>query len=92
VQLSAGFDQLWIQFHSKRAAAVQLQLAADTQSRAAEKSRKAYALGEHSMSETLLIARAAFEQQFAATRMQLEALERMAELQLELHQVWDFDG
>jgi outer membrane protein TolC len=92
VQLSAGFDQLWIQFHSKRAAAAQLQLAADTQSRAAEKSRKAYALGEHSMSETLVIARVAFEQQFAATRMQLEALERMAELQLELHQVWDFDG
>lgn len=90
-QLSASFDQLWIQFHSKRTAASQLQSAADTQTRAAEKSRKAYALGEHSMSEMLLIARAAHEHQFAASRMQLETLERMAELQLELHQVWDFD-
>jgi cobalt-zinc-cadmium efflux system outer membrane protein len=91
LQLSAAFDQLWIQFHSKRAAASQLQSAADTQARAAEKSRKAYALGEHSMSEMLLIARAAQEHQFAASRMQLESIERMAELQLELHQVWDFD-
>ncbi len=90
-QLSAAFDQLWIQFHSKRTAADQLQSAADTQSRAADKSRKAYALGEHTMSEVLNIARSAHEHQFAASRMQLESMERMAELQLELHQVWDFD-
>ncbi len=90
-QLSAAFDQLWIQFHSKREAAGQLQSAADTQSRAADKSRKAYALGEHTMSDMLNIARTAHEHQFAAARMQLETMERMAELQLELHQVWDFD-
>lgn len=90
-QLSASFDQLWIQFHSKRVAANQLQSAADTQTRAAATSRKAYALGEHTMSEVLNIARTAHEHQFAASRMQLETMERLAELQLELHQVWDFD-
>ena len=90
-QLSAAFDQLWIQFHSKRVAASQLQMAADTQAQAADKSRKAYALGEHTMSEMLNIARAAHEHQFAASRLQLETMERLTELQLELHQVWDFD-
>jgi outer membrane protein TolC len=90
-QLSAGFDQLWIQFHSKRVAANQLQSAADTQTQAAATSRKAYALGEHTMSEVLNIARTGHEHQFAASRMQLETMERLAELQLELHQVWDFD-
>jgi hypothetical protein len=39
----------------------------------------------------LMIARAAHEQQFAASRMQLEMLESLALLQLELHQIWDFD-
>jgi len=89
--LSAAFDQLWIQFHSKRVAANQLHSAADTQTRAAATSRKAYALGEHTMSEVLNIARTAHEHEFAASRMQLETMERLAELQLELHQVWDFD-
>ena len=90
-QLSAEFDQGWTAFHSQRLAAAQLQSAADTQKRAADKSRKAYALGEHSLFEMLMIARAAHEQQFAASRMQLEMLESLALLQLELHQIWDFD-
>jgi outer membrane protein TolC len=90
-QLSAEFDQWWTGFHSKRAASAQLQLAADTQTRAADKSRKAYALGEHSLFEMLMIARTAQEQQFAASRLQLEMLESLALLQLELHQIWDFD-
>jgi len=90
-QLGAEFDQRWTAFHSQRAAAAQLQMAADTQTRAADKSRKAYALGEHSLFEMLMIARAAHEQQFAAARMQLEMLESLALLQLELHQIWDFD-
>jgi len=66
-------------------------MAAETQTRAADKSRKAYALGEHSLFEMLMIARAAHEQQFAASRLQLEMLESLALLQLELHQIWDFD-
>jgi len=90
-QLSAEFDQWWTGFHSKRAASAQLQLAADTQKSAADKSRKAYALGEHSLFEMLMIARTAQEQQFAASRLQLEMLESLALLQLELHQIWDFD-
>ena len=68
-----------------------MQLAADTQKSAADKSRKAYALGEHSLFEMLMIARTAQEQQFAASRLQLEMLESLALLQLELHQIWDFD-
>jgi outer membrane protein TolC len=90
-QLGAEFDQRWTAFHSQRAAATELQMAADTQTRAADKSRKAYALGEHSLFEMLMIARAAHEQQFAASRLQLEMLESLALLQLELHQIWDFD-
>lgn len=91
LQLSAEFDQIWQRFHSQRAAAAQLQGAANTQQRAAEKSRKAFSLGEYSLFEMLMIARAAHEQQFAASRMQLDMLESLALLQLELHQIWDFD-
>jgi outer membrane protein TolC len=91
-QLSAEFDQSWQRLNSQRAAAAKLQEAADTQQRAAEKSRKAFALGEHSLFEMLMIARAAHEQQFAASRMQLEMLESLALLQIELHQIWNFDG
>jgi len=89
--LSAQFDQWWSRFHTQRAAAEQLRSAAETQTRAAEKSRKAFALGEYSLFETLTIGRTAQEQQFAAARMQLDTLESLALLQLELHQIWDFD-
>ena len=90
-QLGAMFDSMWIQFQHKRKAADSLKSAAQRQSLAAEKSVKAYTLGEGSLSDVLLIARMASENLNAAERMQLEVVELLALIRLDLHQIWDFD-
>jgi cobalt-zinc-cadmium efflux system outer membrane protein len=90
-QLGAMFDSMWIQFQHKRAAADNLKSAAQRQALAAEKSVKAYTLGEGSLSDVLLIARLASDNLNAAERMQLEVVELLAFIRLDLHQIWDFD-
>jgi len=90
-QLSAIFDSMWIQFQHKRSAADKLKSAAQRQALAAEKSVKAYTLGEGSLSDVLLIARMASDNLNAAERMQLEVVELLALIRLDLHQIWDFD-
>lgn len=90
-QLSAMFDSMWIQFQHKRKAADSLKSAAQRQSLAAEKSVKAYNLGEGSLSDVLLIARMASDNLNAAERMQLDVVELLALIRLDLHQIWDFD-
>ncbi len=90
-QLGAMFDSMWIQFQHKRKAAENLKFAAQRQSLAAEKSVKAYTLGEGSLSDVLLIARMASDNLNAAERMQLEVVELLAMIRLDLHQIWDFD-
>ncbi len=90
-QLGAIFDSMWIQFQHKRKAADSLKSAAQRQSLAAEKSVKAYTLGEGSLSDVLLIARMASDNLNAAERMQLEVVELLALIRLDLHQIWDFD-
>jgi hypothetical protein len=90
-QLSALFDSMFIQFQHKRTAADSLKSAAQRQALAAEKSVKAYTLGEGSLSDVLLIARMASDNLNAAERMQLEVLELLALMRLDLHQMWDFD-
>ena len=90
-QLGAMFDNMWIQFQHKRTAANNLKSAAQRQAVAAEKSVKAYTLGEGSLSDVLLIARMASDNLNAAERMQLEVLELLAMIRLDLHQIWDFD-
>ena len=90
-QLGAMFDSMWIQFQHKRAAADNLKSAAQRQALAAEKSVKAYTLGEGSLSDVLLIARMASDNLNAAERMQLEVVELLALIRLDLHQIWDFD-
>lgn len=90
-QLGAMFDSMWIQFHHKRTAADNLKSAAQRQALAAEKSVKAYTLGEGSLSDVLLIARMASDNLNAAERMQLEVAELLALIRLDLHQIWDFD-
>ena len=90
-QLGAMFDSMWIQFQNKRKAADSLKSAAQRQSLAAEKSVKAYTLGEGSLSDVLLIARMASDNLNAAERMQLEVVELLALIRLDLHQIWDFD-
>jgi outer membrane protein TolC len=90
-QLGAMFDSMWIQFQNKRKAADSLKSAAQRQSLAAEKSVKAYTLGEGSLSDVLLIARMASDNLNASERMQLEVVELLALIRLDLHQIWDFD-
>jgi outer membrane protein TolC len=90
-QLGAMFDSMWIQFQNKRKAADSLKSAAQRQSLAAEKSVKAYTLGEGSLSDVLLIARMASDNLNAAERMQLEVVELLSLIRLDLHQIWDFD-
>ena len=90
-QLGAMFDNMWIQFQHKRTAADRLKSAAQRQALAAEKSVKAYTLGEGSLSDVLLMARMASDNLNAAERMQLEVVELLALIRLDLHQIWDFD-
>lgn len=91
-QLGAAFENLWIQYQHKRIAVVNLRSAAQRQAVAAEKSVKAYTLGEGNLSEVLLNARMASDNLNAAERMQLEILELLALIRLDLHQIWDFDS
>lgn len=90
-QLGADFEARWNQFKFKRLAASSLLRAAQEQAYAVEKSRKAYVLGEYSMSDILNINRAANEHQQAEKQMTLDVLELFALLQLDMHQIWDFD-
>jgi len=90
-QLGAMFEGMFIQFQHKRTAADNLKSAAQRQAVAAEKSVKAYTLGEGSLSDVLLIARLASDNLNAAERMQLEVVELLALIHLDLHQIWDFD-
>ncbi len=90
-QLGAMFESMFIQFQHKRTAAENLKSAAQRQALAAEKSVKAYTLGEGSLSDVLLIARMASDNLNAAERMQLEVVELLALIRLDLHQIWDFD-
>lgn len=90
-QLGAMFDSMFIQFQHKRSAADNLKSAAQRQALTAEKSVKAYTLGEGSLSDVLLIARMASDNLNAAERMQLEVVELLALIRLDLHQIWDFD-
>jgi hypothetical protein len=58
---------------------------------AAEKSRTAFTLGEHSMSDMLTIARVANDNRLAADLMRVEVIELLASVRLDLHEIWDFD-
>lgn len=89
--LGAEFDALLMQFQLKRTAAAQLKLSASEQTQAAEKSKIAYSLGENSMSEMLQAERLASDQRLSADLMHLEVLELQVSIQLDLHQIYDFD-
>jgi len=72
-------------------AAISVGTAASTQQSAADKSRKAYALGEHTMTELIQNRRLAAEQLGSAQLAQLEVVEGVALIELDLHLIWDFD-
>jgi hypothetical protein len=75
----------------KRTAAENLSQAAQKQLAAAEKSRKAFTLGEYTLTQTLQVNRTASEYRYAAQTMQLEVVELVALLWLDLHEIWDLD-
>ena len=90
-QLGADLEARWAQLQHQKQAAVQLQAAARIQAQAADKSLKAYAAGEHTMTELLQNRRLANEQHRQSERALWEAVEQQALLTLDLHQIWDFD-
>jgi outer membrane protein TolC len=90
-QLSAGFEATYLQFRHKRLAAEQLRAAAEQQNLAESKSRRAFGLGEQTLSELLQIARTASAWRHDAELMHLDAAELSALIRLDLHQIWDFD-
>lgn len=67
------------------------QHAAGRLDRSAEMTRRAYQLGEGSLSELLAARRLANEARLAATLAQLEALELRYRLLLDAHRLWDID-
>ena len=89
--LAGGFDAFWAQMMHKRSAAENLNQAAQKQLVAAEKSRKAFTLGEYTLTQALQVNRTASEYRHAAQTMQLEVVESVALLWLDLHEIWDLD-
>ena len=90
-QWSAAFDAQTALVQARIASAQQLKEAAAAQTDAANKSSKAYSLGEGSMAELIQIQRNAVEQQRDAIRQALLAAQTWANLQLDLHLLWDMD-
>jgi hypothetical protein len=85
------FENMWFQFQNKKKAAENLRLAWQRQAVAAEKSLKAYTLGEGTLSQVLMISRLASENLNSAEHMSLEVVELLSLIRLDLHQIWDFD-
>ena len=65
--------------------------AAESLTRAAEMTARAYQLGEGTLNELLASRRLANEAQLSARLLQLEALELRYRLMLDAHQLWEFD-
>ena len=90
-QWSAHFDAQVALARARLLSASELNEAARTQTEAAQKATLAYTLGEGSMAELIQIQRNAAEQRRDALRQTLDALEVWANLQLDLHLLWDMD-
>ena len=65
--------------------------AAESLTRAAEMTARAYQLGEGTLNDLLASRRLANEAQLSARLLQLEALELRYRLMLDAHQLWEFD-
>ena len=90
-QLGAEFEARWHQAEQQQRALQALRQATATQTEAAQKSFKAYALGEHSMTELIQNRRLAQEQQLASDRLLLDLVQTQALIALDRHQLWDLD-
>lgn len=91
LELGADFDQRWHSVQDLRQALGSLNAALAIQQGAADKSMRAYALGEGSMSDVIQQRRLANEQHRRLHLLQLDIVEHMAFIRLDLHELWDFD-
>ena len=91
LELGAAFEARWRGLQMQRQALSNLQAAAHTQTQAVQQSAKAFAMGEHSMTELIQNRRLAQESVRESHKLQLELVEAWALMNLDLHRIWDFD-
>jgi len=91
LDLGAAFEARWWSLSLQRQALTGLQAAAQTQAQAVQQSLKAFAMGEHSMTELIQNRRLAQESLRESQKLQLELAESWALMNLDLHRIWDFD-
>jgi outer membrane protein, heavy metal efflux system len=91
LELGAAFEARWLSLQMQRQALSGLQAAARTQTQAVQQSTKAFAMGEHSMTELIQNRRLAQESLRESQKLQLELVESWALMSLDLHRIWDFD-
>jgi outer membrane protein, heavy metal efflux system len=91
LELGAAFEARWLSLQMQRQALSGLQAAARTQMQAVQQSTKAFAMGEHSMTELIQNRRLAQESLRESQKLQLELVESWALMSLDLHRIWDFD-
>ena len=90
-QLQGEFEARWQLLRHQQTAVAALEAATASQTLAAEKSFRAYQLGEHSMTELVQNRRLAQTQQLELAKLKLEQVKTWALLQLDLHRIWDLD-
>jgi NADPH-dependent ferric siderophore reductase len=91
LELGAAFEARWLSLQMQRQALGGLHAAARTQTQAVQQSTKAFAMGEHSMTELIQNRRLAQESLRESQKLQLELVESWALMSLDLHRIWDFD-
>jgi NADPH-dependent ferric siderophore reductase len=91
LDLGSAFEARWWSLNLQRQAVTGLQAAAGTQAKAVQQSTKAFAMGEHSMTELIQNRRLAQESFRESQKLQLELVESWALINLDLHRIWDFD-
>lgn len=90
-RLLAEFRDRWQQASQRQTTLGTLQAASQLQNEAADKAMKAYALGEGSLADALYQRRLATEQDKDLRLHRLEYAALWAEIELDLHRLWDFD-
>lgn len=91
LELGSAFEARWLSLHMQKQALRDLRLAAQTQALAVQQSAKAYAMGEHSLTELIQNRRLAQDGLLETQKMQLDQAESWALMNLDLHRIWDFD-
>jgi outer membrane protein TolC len=91
LDLGAAFEAHWLNLNLQRQALSSLQAAASTLAKAVQQSAKAFAMGEHTMTELIQNRRLAQESLRESQKLQLELAESWALMNLDLHRIWDFD-